>query len=202
MVASLFLPTDLGREENVEVGQSRSDAFQWRPTRFDFPNSEIRGAAGLRVMPEVYFSESENVDDFIEGARDWYEIFGSNLVQNTGTDFAQLKAAVTKNLPVVRNRKDLEIQFYSAQHSRGQEPTDIIYDFLRSTKRSDLERYSCKEMRCSRSSDNVGRRSWDERRMSNDNSRRINWRDAEVIHRPSDRRSNYRGNYEKGPQWS
>ncbi|GFY30280.1 hypothetical protein TNCV_4065311 [Trichonephila clavipes] len=44
----------------------------------------------------------------------------------------------------------------------------------------------------SRSSDNVGRRSWDERRMSNDNSRRINWRDAEVIHRPSDRRSNYR----------
>ncbi|GFY30272.1 hypothetical protein TNCV_4065231 [Trichonephila clavipes] len=50
--------------------------------------------------------------------------------------------------------------------------------------------------------DNVGRRSWDERRMSNDNSRRINWRDADLIHRPSDRRSNYRGNYEKGPQWS
>ncbi|GFY30283.1 hypothetical protein TNCV_4065341 [Trichonephila clavipes] len=59
-----------------------------------------------------------------------------------------------------------------------------------------------REMEGSRSSDNVGRRSWDERRMSNDNSRRINWRDAEVIHRPSDRRSNYRGNYEKGPQWS
>ncbi|GFY30289.1 hypothetical protein TNCV_4065401 [Trichonephila clavipes] len=59
-----------------------------------------------------------------------------------------------------------------------------------------------REMGVRRSSDNVGRRSWDERRMSNDNSRRINWRDAEVIHRPSDRRSNYRGNYEKGPQWS
>ncbi|GFY31869.1 hypothetical protein TNCV_4201771 [Trichonephila clavipes] len=34
------------------------------------------------------------------------------------------------------------------------------------------KRYSCKEKRGSRSSDNVGRRSWDERRMSNDNSRR------------------------------
>ncbi|GFX69470.1 uncharacterized protein TNCV_380391 [Trichonephila clavipes] len=64
------------------------------------------------------------------------------------------------------------------------------------------ERYSCKEMRGSRNSYNVGRRGWDERRMSNDDSRRRNWSDAEIIHRPSDRRNNYRGNYESGPQWS
>ncbi|GFW90675.1 uncharacterized protein TNCV_628411 [Trichonephila clavipes] len=64
------------------------------------------------------------------------------------------------------------------------------------------ERYSCKEMRGPRNSDNVRRRGWDERRMSNDDSRRRNWRDAEVIYRPSDRRNNYWGNYENGPQWS
>ncbi|GFW85297.1 hypothetical protein TNCV_3250341 [Trichonephila clavipes] len=50
-------------------------------------------------------------------------------------------------------------------------------------------------MRGSRNSDNVGRRGWNERRMSNDDSRWRNWRDAEVIHRPSDRRNNYRGNF-------
>ncbi|GFW81594.1 uncharacterized protein TNCV_2882711 [Trichonephila clavipes] len=146
MTASSFLPTDLGHEDNVEVGHPRLGALQWRPTRFNFPNPEVRDAAGLGVLPEVYFSGSENVDDFIEGvenpiklleipsdlacvyvkgktpnppklpgrAKDWYEIFGSKLEQNTATDFAQLKAALTKNCPVVRNRKDLEIQFYSS----------------------------------------------------------------------------------------
>ncbi|GFW62710.1 hypothetical protein TNCV_2624731 [Trichonephila clavipes] len=53
-----------------------------------------------------------------------------------------------------------------------------------------------------RSSDNVGRRSRDERRMSNDDSRRRNWRGAEIIHRPGDRRNPNRANYESGPQWS
>ncbi|GFS85461.1 uncharacterized protein TNCV_2793401 [Trichonephila clavipes] len=42
------------------------------------------------------------------------------------------------------------------------------------------ERYSCKTMWGSMNSDNVERRGWNERRMSNaDNSRR-NWRNLEV----------------------
>ncbi|GFS61435.1 hypothetical protein TNCV_4311681 [Trichonephila clavipes] len=36
--------------------------------------------------------------------------------------------------------------------------------------------------------------------MCNDDSRRRNWRDAEVMHRISERRNNYTGNYESGPQ--
>ncbi|GFW09689.1 uncharacterized protein TNCV_1393901 [Trichonephila clavipes] len=64
------------------------------------------------------------------------------------------------------------------------------------------ERYSCKEIRGSRNSDNVGRRGWDERRMSNNDDRRRNWRIMEVLHRPNNRINNYRGNYENGPQWS
>ncbi|GFW93692.1 uncharacterized protein TNCV_4542191 [Trichonephila clavipes] len=132
---SSFTPTPLGHEDNLVGHHPRANALQWHPARFNFPNPVVGGAEGLRVLPGVYFSESENVDDFIEGidnhiklleipsdlacaylkghllgrARDWYEIFVSALVQNTATDFAQLKSALTKTLPVVCNRKDLEI---------------------------------------------------------------------------------------------
>ncbi|GFW98054.1 uncharacterized protein TNCV_1203551 [Trichonephila clavipes] len=58
------------------------------------------------------------------------------------------------------------------------------------------ERYSCKETQCSRSRENLGRHDWYVRRMSNDDGRRRNWRDAEVVYRPNDRRNSYRGNNE------
>ncbi|GFW09675.1 uncharacterized protein TNCV_1393761 [Trichonephila clavipes] len=62
------------------------------------------------------------------------------------------------------------------------------------------ERYSCKAIRGSRNSDNVDRRSWNEHRMSNvDNSWR-NWRNSEVLRRPNNVRSYYKGNYENGHQ--
>ncbi|GFS71048.1 uncharacterized protein TNCV_1585241 [Trichonephila clavipes] len=103
--------------------------------KFNLYNPKVRG------LQEVYFSGSENVENFIEGidnqikqleipsdlkcaylkghlldrARDWYAIFGSALVQNTDTDFAQLKATLTKNFTIVRNRKDLETRFHSSQ---------------------------------------------------------------------------------------
>ncbi|GFX75916.1 uncharacterized protein TNCV_2238881 [Trichonephila clavipes] len=64
-------------------------------------------------------------------ARNWYEIFGSELVQNTATAFAQFKAALTKNFPVIHNKKDLESQFYASQQNRDQDPTDFIYDQLK-----------------------------------------------------------------------
>ncbi|GFU78789.1 uncharacterized protein TNCV_4791751 [Trichonephila clavipes] len=139
---SSFFPTPLGHDDNLEVG----------------------GAAGLSGLPEVYFSKSENVEEFIEGidnqikwleppsdlacaylkghllewAWDWYEIFGSALVQNTATDFAQSKSALTKTFLVVRNRKDLEIEFYSSQQNMDQEPTDFIYDLLKIHKKLGL----------------------------------------------------------------
>ncbi|GFW66520.1 uncharacterized protein TNCV_3840601 [Trichonephila clavipes] len=65
------------------------------------------------------------------------------------------------------------------------------------------ERYLCKAM-CSRNSDNVERRGWNERRMSNADDSRRNWRNSEVVRRPSKSRNDYRGNYEndrQGNQW-
>ncbi|GFU27363.1 hypothetical protein TNCV_3906051 [Trichonephila clavipes] len=64
------------------------------------------------------------------------------------------------------------------------------------------ERYSCKETQCSRSRENLRRHDWYVRRMSNDDCRRRNWRDAEVEHRPNDKRNSYRGNYENCPHRS
>ncbi|GFV29927.1 hypothetical protein TNCV_657561 [Trichonephila clavipes] len=52
--------------------------------------------------------------------------------------------------------------------------------------------------------DNVERQGWNERRMSTDDDKRRNWRNSEVLHRTSNNRNNYRGNYEtarQGNQW-
>ncbi|GFU96304.1 uncharacterized protein TNCV_88811 [Trichonephila clavipes] len=112
----------------------------------------MRNARGFNVWPEVYFSGSENVTEFLEGidneiklleipsdlscaylkghlmgrALDWYQIFGLTLVQNTATDFAQLKAALSKAFPAIQNKKDLETCFYASQQRQNQEPTEAF----------------------------------------------------------------------------
>ncbi|GFW30829.1 uncharacterized protein TNCV_4089491 [Trichonephila clavipes] len=62
------------------------------------------------------------------------------------------------------------------------------------------ERYSCKTMHCSRNSGNAERRGWNESRRSNHDDRQRNWKNSEVLHKPSNSRNNYRGNYESGRQ--
>ncbi|GFX64961.1 uncharacterized protein TNCV_450991 [Trichonephila clavipes] len=59
-------------------------------------------------------------------ALDWYQIFGSTLVQNTATEFAQLKAALSKAFPAIQNKKELETRFYASQQRQNQEPTDFV----------------------------------------------------------------------------
>ncbi|GFW73374.1 uncharacterized protein TNCV_2800381 [Trichonephila clavipes] len=119
---------------------------------------------GFNVWPEVYFSGSENVTEFLEGidneielfeipselscaylkshllgrALDWYQIFGSALVQKTATDFPQLKEALSKGLPSIQKRKDLETLFYLSKQRQNQEPTDFVYDLLKIEKKSEL----------------------------------------------------------------
>ncbi|GFS78925.1 uncharacterized protein TNCV_4341821 [Trichonephila clavipes] len=66
------------------------------------------------------------------------------------------------------------------------------------------KRYSCKAIRGSRNSDNVEGRGWNERRMSNVGNNRGNWRNSEVVRRPSNGRNDYKGNYQnsrQGNQW-
>ncbi|GFW02268.1 uncharacterized protein TNCV_2383911 [Trichonephila clavipes] len=40
---------------------------QWRPTRLNLYDTEMRNARGFNLLPEVYFSGSENVTEFLEG---------------------------------------------------------------------------------------------------------------------------------------
>ncbi|GFY08161.1 uncharacterized protein TNCV_1355741 [Trichonephila clavipes] len=65
---SSFTPTPLGHEDNLKVRHHpRANTLQWRPSQFNFPHPEVGGATGLGGLQEVYFSGSENVEDFIEG---------------------------------------------------------------------------------------------------------------------------------------
>ncbi|GFV36378.1 uncharacterized protein TNCV_2234251 [Trichonephila clavipes] len=103
----------------------------------------MRNARGFKVWPEVYFSGSENVTELLEGIDnqiklleipsdlscaylkghllDWYEIFGSTLVQNA-----------------IQNKNELETRFYASQRRQNQEPTDFVYDFLKIQKKLEL----------------------------------------------------------------
>ncbi|GFY23715.1 uncharacterized protein TNCV_1629971 [Trichonephila clavipes] len=112
-----FIPTPLAHADTLGEGQPRGRHYNGAQPKLNLYNPEVRGANGFSVLPEVYFSGSENVTEFLEGidnrirlleiphdlscayleghllgrAQDWYQIFGSTLVQNTATDFAQLK---------------------------------------------------------------------------------------------------------------
>ncbi|GFX23315.1 uncharacterized protein TNCV_4936301 [Trichonephila clavipes] len=139
--SSSFIPTHLAHGDNQGEVHPRETPIQWHPTKFNLHSPEVRGANGFSVLPEEYFSGSENVNEFLEGidnqirlleipnnllcaylkgyllgrAQDWYQILRSTLVQNTATDFLQLKAALSKAFPGIRNWKDLEIKCYASQ---------------------------------------------------------------------------------------
>ncbi|GFW88984.1 uncharacterized protein TNCV_2684181 [Trichonephila clavipes] len=162
--SSFANPTPLAQANASRGVFPEGGTLQWRPTRFNIYDPEMRNARGFNVWPEVYFSGSENVTEFLEGienqiklleilsdlscaylkghllgrALDWYQIFGSALVQNTATDFAQLKAALSKAFPALENRKDLETRFYASQQRQNQEPTDFVYDLLKLQKKLEL----------------------------------------------------------------
>ncbi|GFW16014.1 uncharacterized protein TNCV_4432871 [Trichonephila clavipes] len=158
--SSFVNPTPLAHADASRDVLPRGGTSQWRPTIFNLYDPEMRNARGFNVWPEVHFSGSENVNEFLEGidnqiklleipsdlscaylkghlmgrALDWYQIFGSTLVQNTATDFAQLKAALSNAFPAIQNRKDLETRFYASPQRQNQEPTDFVYDLLKLNK--------------------------------------------------------------------
>ncbi|GFV22671.1 uncharacterized protein TNCV_2078611 [Trichonephila clavipes] len=125
--SSFANPTPLAHADASRDVLPRGGTSQWRPTRFNIYDPEMRNARGFNVWPEVYFSGSENVTEFLK-----------ELVQNTATDFAQLKAALSKAFPAIQNRKDLETRFYASQQRQNQKPTDFAYDLLKLQKKPEL----------------------------------------------------------------
>ncbi|GFU23514.1 uncharacterized protein TNCV_3537291 [Trichonephila clavipes] len=138
--------------------------LHWRPTKFNFYDPKERGANGFSVLPEEYFSGSENVNESLAGidsqlrlleiprdlscaylkghllgrAQVWYQIFGSALVQNTATDFAQFTAALSKAFPAIRNKKDLEKVLCIPTEKGVQELTDFGCNLLNLHKKLEL----------------------------------------------------------------
>ncbi|GFX54151.1 uncharacterized protein TNCV_2337871 [Trichonephila clavipes] len=159
--SSFVNPTPLTHADASRDVLSRGGTSQWRPTKFNLYDQEMRNVRGFNVWPEGYFSGSKNVTEFLEGidnqikllkkpsdlscaylkghllgrALDWYQIFGSTLVQNTATEITQLKAALSKPFPAIQNRKDLETRFNASQQRQNQEPTDFVYDLLKLNKK-------------------------------------------------------------------
>ncbi|GFT90168.1 uncharacterized protein TNCV_1347691 [Trichonephila clavipes] len=157
-------PTHLAHADASRDVLPRGGTSQWRPTRFNLYDPEMRNARGFNVWPEVCFSGSKNVTEFLEGidnqiklleitsdlscaylkshlmgrALDGYQIFGSTLVQNTATNFAQLKAALSKAFPTIQNKKELETWFYASQQRQNEEPSDFVYGLLKLHKKLEL----------------------------------------------------------------
>ncbi|GFT24079.1 uncharacterized protein TNCV_2063421 [Trichonephila clavipes] len=143
--SSFANPTPPAHADTSTDVHPRGGTSQWRPTRINIYDPEMRNARGFNVWPEVDFSGSENVSEFLEGidnqiklleipndlscaylkghllgrALDWYQIFGLTLVQNTATDFAHLKAALSKAFPAIQNKKELETRFYASQQTQN-----------------------------------------------------------------------------------
>ncbi|GFX57554.1 uncharacterized protein TNCV_1272011 [Trichonephila clavipes] len=124
---------DFGRYENLP---------NWTPMNQNktlFPNwflFVVHPVEWFVTLPGVWVRIPGHL---LERALDWYQIFGSALVQNTATDFLQLKAALSKAFPAIQNRKDLETRFYAPQQRQNQEPTDFVYDLLKLHKKGNYE---------------------------------------------------------------
>ncbi|GFS65662.1 uncharacterized protein NPIL_322031, partial [Nephila pilipes] len=132
--------------------------LQWRPVCPIYPNPEIGVGLSFRVLPDFFFPGKENVSEFLDSidndvvfyniltnlayaflkghligtAKDWFEVIGSSYV--TRTDFAQSKQALTNSFLVVRNRSELEAEFYSSHQVRSQAPSDFVYKLMKIQK--------------------------------------------------------------------
>ncbi|GFX47706.1 uncharacterized protein TNCV_699601 [Trichonephila clavipes] len=75
--------------------------------------------------------EPATLNAFLEDSR--------RVVEDKATDFAHLKQALSEQLPVVRNRSELETRFYSSSQKHNQKPFDFVYDLLKIYKILKLE---------------------------------------------------------------
>ncbi|GFT03724.1 uncharacterized protein TNCV_1102651 [Trichonephila clavipes] len=147
--------TRKGKERGETQGSLHSGAQRINP--------EFRVGSNFRIIPEPYFRgwrtwqsswriliityyeiPTQLARAYLKGhltgrALDWFEILGYRVVEDKATDYAHLKQALTEQFPVVRNRSELETRFYASSKKHNQNPSDIVYDFLKIHKILKLE---------------------------------------------------------------
>ncbi|GFY22097.1 uncharacterized protein TNCV_3297411 [Trichonephila clavipes] len=74
-----------------------------------------------------------------ERALDFLEVLGYMVVEDKAMDYAHLKQALTEQIPVVRNRSELETRFFASFQKHNQKPSDFVYDLLKFHKILKLE---------------------------------------------------------------
>ncbi|GFW39846.1 uncharacterized protein TNCV_2420111 [Trichonephila clavipes] len=72
-------------------------------------------------------------------ALDWFDVLGYRVVVDKATDYAHLKQALTEQLPVFRNRSELETRFYASYQNNKQRPPDFEYELLKIHKQLKLD---------------------------------------------------------------
>ncbi|GFS75560.1 uncharacterized protein TNCV_3425071 [Trichonephila clavipes] len=179
--SSYVNPTLLAHADTSKDVLPRGGTSQWHPTRFNLYDPEMRNARGFNVWPEVYFSGSENVTEFLEGIDNQIKLL-----------------EIPSDLSCAYLRLELQVQDYVEVRN-----PQIAIQLLEVLAKFE-ERFSCKATLGSINSNNVEKRGRNERRMSNVGNNRGNWRNSEVVHRPNNGRNDYRGsnqNNRQGNQW-
>ncbi|GFU51638.1 uncharacterized protein TNCV_82681 [Trichonephila clavipes] len=121
--SSFANPTPLTHADASRNVLPKGGTSQWRPTRFNLYDLEMRNARGFNVWPE-----SPGLVPNI-----W---IGVSAKYSHG--LPQLKAALSKVFPAIQNKKELETRFYASQQRQNQEPTDFVYDLLKVHKKLEL----------------------------------------------------------------
>ncbi|GFT99774.1 uncharacterized protein TNCV_4585551 [Trichonephila clavipes] len=132
--SSFVNPTPLADADALRDVLPRGGTSQWRPTRFNLYDPEMRNARGFNVWPEVTSSwvESFSWIGTKYSDRRWVQKYRHEIR-------AAEKAALSKAFPAIQNRKDLRPRFYASQQAQNQEPTDFVYDLLKLNKKLELE---------------------------------------------------------------
>ncbi|GFX55804.1 uncharacterized protein TNCV_609701 [Trichonephila clavipes] len=110
---------------------------------------------------------------------------GQRAIKSRYIQLHSSKSATSSRIDRSPSRLDPQVQDYV--EVRNPQNTVQLLEVLSKCE----ERYSCKANRGSGNSDNDERRGWIERRMSNADDSRKNWRNSEVVRRPSNGRNQW-----------
>ncbi|GFS72274.1 uncharacterized protein TNCV_1826941 [Trichonephila clavipes] len=122
--SSFANPTPLAHADTSRVVLLRGGTSQWRPTRFNLYDPEMRDARGFNVWLELYFSGSENVTEFFNAdtitanyTQFWFRRFRS--------DIFDVKDAPLTGRPVIENvdkiTERIEVDRHVSRRCIGQE---------------------------------------------------------------------------------
>ncbi|GFY06499.1 uncharacterized protein TNCV_412491 [Trichonephila clavipes] len=201
-------PIPLAHADTSRDVLPRGGTSQWLPTRFNLYDPEMRNTRAFNVWPELKAALLKYLPTIQNKKELETRFYASQQRQNQEpTDFVYYLLKLNKKLEPGMSEKTFEDHIFVRLEPQVQgyvevrNPQNAIQ--LLEVLAKFEERYSCKATLDSRNS-NVEGRGWNERKMSNANNNRGNWRNSEVVHRPNNGRNDYRGNYQnnrQGNQW-